>query len=224
MGYVWVEDGLEDGEIGAGGRYEIGDATRGMQRHDMMGAQQLNQLRRGLQRPQSRPPVPPAVAERYGSHQPASREVPSQYRDSGQISINVSQTFAVSSSSFTSWTDVQTSGASTVYTSFKPNRIVLTEQVIATFTASGASVIVAAESSTASDIMLSGAFSGSLNTFPNAPSAATARRSRRTPSASGSAGRRSTPASRCRPTSSSSRRRSTARRRRPATPRRTSPA
>ena len=63
-------------------------------------------------------------------------------------------------------------GASTVYTSFKPNRIVLTEQIIATFTnASGVASVVAGESATAADIMLSGAFSGSLNTFPNAPSA-----------------------------------------------------
>jgi hypothetical protein len=162
----WIHDGLDDGEphpsIGAGSRFEIGDSTRGMQRDDLVGAAQLRQLRSQLSG---------SIQDRYGRHQPAAKGVPSQYRDSGQISINVSQTIAVSAASFTSWNNVQVSGFSTVYTSFKPNRVVMTETVIATFVDSGQTAIVAGSSSTAEDLMLAGAFSGSLNTFPNAPSA-----------------------------------------------------
>lgn len=168
----WIHDGIDDGEphpaIGAGQRFEIGDSTYGMQRHEMMGAAQLRALRGALGA---------NLQQRYGIHQPATKNVPSQYRDSGQISINVSSpAIAVSAATFLAggWNNVQVSGFSTVYTSFKPNRIVLTEQIIATFTnASGVSAVVAGESDTAADIMLAGAFSGSLNTFPNAPSATT---------------------------------------------------
>lgn len=167
----WIHDGIDDGEphpaIGAGQRFEIGDSTHGMQVHEMMGAAQLRQLRRALGQ---------NLQQRYGSHQPATKNVPSQYRDSGQISINVtSPAIAVTTGTFAAggWNNVAVTGASTVYTSFKPNRIVLTEQIIATFTNSAGSSIVAGESATAADIMLSGAFSGSLNTFPNAPSATT---------------------------------------------------
>jgi hypothetical protein len=167
----WIHDGIDDGEphpgqyaLGAGQRFEIGDSVSGMQRHDMMGAAQLARLRASLGQ---------NLQQRYGVHQPATKNVPSQYRDSGQISINISKTIAVNSGSFTAWNNVSASGFSTVYTSFKPNRIVLTETVIATFVQSGTTQIIAAESATASDLMLVGAFSGSLNTFPNAPSDST---------------------------------------------------
>jgi hypothetical protein len=171
----WIHNGIDDGEphpqyaLGVGSREEIG-ANEGMQSGpgDMVGARQLQALRRALGT---------NLQQRYGSHQPATKNVPSQYRDSGQISINVSSpAIAVSSSTFLAggWNNVSVTGASTVYTSFKPNRIVLTEQIIATFSTSAlGTVIVAGESDTAADIMLSGAFSGSLNTFPNAPSATT---------------------------------------------------
>ena len=167
----WIHDGLDDGEphpqhaLGAGQRFEIGDSTYGMQRHDMLGAAQLRALRSQLGG---------AVAERYGRHQPATKNVPSQYRDSGQISINVSSPIIAAPTDLSTWQNVSVSGSSTVYTSFKPNRIVLTETVIATYqNTAGQDIVVAGESATASDIMLVGAFSGSLNTFPNAPSAQT---------------------------------------------------
>lgn len=161
---AWTDEQVQHLLGAIGQRDEIGDSVSGMQRHDMMGAAQLRQLRSALGQ---------NLQQRYGSHEPATKHVPSQYRDSGQISINVSQTIAVAASSFTSWNNVSVSGFSTVYTSFKPNRIVLTENIIATFTNSTGNSIVAGESATASDIMLAGAFSGSLNTFPNAPSATT---------------------------------------------------
>lgn len=170
MGYVWVDDGLDfDGGqhmLGAGQRFEIGDSNAGMQRHDMTGAAQLRNLRQQLG-------APAAVAQRYAPHQPAQRAVPSQYRDSGQISINISQTIPVTSTSFSSWTNVPATGASTVFTSFKPNRVVLSETVVATFTASGATAVVAGSSKEAEDLMLAGAYSGSINVFPNAPSGST---------------------------------------------------
>lgn len=168
----WIHDGLDDGEphpsqyaLGAGTRFEIGDSTRGMQMsNDMMGAAQLRQLRQQLGQ---------NLQARYGNHQPSAKNVPSQYRDSGQISINVSQTFGIGSTNFTNWSNFSMTGASTVYTSFKPNRIVMTEQIITTFVDSSTTAYVAGSSTTAEDLMLVGAFSGSLNTFPNAPSGST---------------------------------------------------
>jgi len=167
----WIHDGLDDGEphpqhaLGAGSRFEIGDSTYGMQHHEMLGVAQLRALRAQLGQ---------NLQSRFGTHQPAARQMPSQFRDSGQISINVTQTIAVGAASFTNWNDVQVSQGSTVFTSFKPNRIVMTEMVIATFTNSTGSTVTAASSATSDDLGLLGAFSGSINTFPNAPTAATA--------------------------------------------------
>lgn len=161
----WIQDGLDDGQraLGAGQRFEIGDSTYGMQRHDM-----------GVQLRQMRAQLGGNLAERYGRHQPATRDVPSQYRDSGQISINIQQPIVVSASTFSSiWNNVPAQGSSTVYTSFKPNRVVLTETMSATFAKSGTTVYSVGTSATAEDLMLAGAFSGSINTFPNAPGAST---------------------------------------------------
>ena len=113
------------------------------------------------------------LAERYGRHQPATKNVPSQYRDSGQISINFRASFPVSENTFTNWNNVEAAGSSTVYTSFKPNRIVLTQMVTAIFDTGHSHAASVGESATASDLLVVGAYSGSLNTFPNAPSAQT---------------------------------------------------
>ena len=61
---------------------------------------------------------------------------------------------------------------STVYHSFKPERIVISEQIIATYSGKGLpDMKIASESQNANDIKLSGFYSGNLNAFPSDPSA-----------------------------------------------------
>ena len=145
----WIHDGIDDGEpmpsryaLGAGQRFEIGDSVSGMQRHDMMGAAQLKALQARLGQN-----LQDLLRASSARDEERSESVPRL----GEISINVSQTIVVAAATFVAggYTPVSVSGFSTVYTSFKPNRIVMTEQVLATFTSSGTTATVTGESQTA---------------------------------------------------------------------------
>lgn len=155
----------DDVDFGHSGRDEIGDSTHGMQQHFVGAQQALNQLRGALGQ---------LSQNRFNPHAPVAKRVRSQYRDSGQIGINVTQTFVPTLPlTATNWNNIAATGASTVYTSFKPNRVVVNELVQTTFSTSAlGAAIVTASVPDGSDLLLSGAFSGSINVFPNAPSAA----------------------------------------------------
>ena len=147
------------------GNVEIGDSTRGMQRDDFVGAATaLKQLRGSLSQ---------LAGSRFNAHQPINRRLRSQYRDSGQIGINISQTFTPQTDPAL-WQNVPLSGQSVVYTSFKPNRVVVNELLMVSYLNGSTPGTVVASVPDGSDLLLSGAFSGSINVFPNAPNAATA--------------------------------------------------
>jgi len=158
---LWDDDDIEMGNT------EIGDSTRGMQSDDYVGAasQALTKLRGNLAR---------LAAGRFGSHAPVTKRLRSQYKDSGQLGIVINSTITLAAPTPATWQNVALSGASTVYSSFKPARVVVNEILAVTLTnsASGTTTVVA-DVTNASDLLLVGGFSGSINVFPNAPSAAT---------------------------------------------------
>lgn len=146
------------------GNTEIGDSVRGMQDEYVGAAGALQSLRGSLGQ---------LAAGRFQGHTPLNRRIKSQYRDSGQIGINVTSS-AITQTSLANWQNVSLSGNSIVYTSFKPNRVVVNEQLLCSYanvtttTITSAAVVSVAD---AGDLLLVGAFSGSINNFPNAPSA-----------------------------------------------------
>ena len=145
--------------------------------------------------------------------QRAVRSIPSQYRDSGQLSINSEVTFTPdffkkyveivlhkdgaddrrlsvgAGGDSTALKDALNEGykivsftpisncrpcvskESVVYSSFRPNRVVLNEFIETTFVGKNLpDVTLVTEVVGGSDLMLTGAFCGSLNVFPSAPS------------------------------------------------------
>ena len=110
------------------------------------------------------------AGQRFNRNAPLQKEIRSPYRDSTQLGILITGT--VTPSQYATETNPLPiiSGKSRAYQSFKPEKIIMTEVLIATFTnASGVSVKVAASVSDASDLVLVQAYSGNYNCFPNAP-------------------------------------------------------
>ncbi len=155
----WVED--DDIHLG---NVEIGEALRGMQDGDHVGAaaRAMTQLRGALAQ---------IAGNKFGAHAPLQKTLRSPYKDSTQIGILCSGTFTPAT-----WggnTLPQVSGLTRVYKSFKPTKAILTELVTVTFSnASLGTVTRVANVADAADLVLVQAFSGADNCFPNAPTEA----------------------------------------------------
>lgn len=137
---------------------EIGEALQGMQ-HSELGAsaQQLAGMRGQL-------------AGRFAQHAPVSKVMRSPYKDSTQIGIKCTGTFAPAAWGNQSSLPV-VSGLTRVYKSFKPTKAIVTELITATFVQQGQpNITISASVADGSDLVLVSAFSGADNCFPNAPS------------------------------------------------------
>lgn len=110
------------------------------------------------------------LASRFQGHAPVQKQLRSPYRDSTQLGILITGNIVPAQfPSDTSALPVLT-GKSRAYQSFKPEKVIMTELLIATFTnASSVTAKVAASVTDASDLVLVQAFSGNYNCFPNAP-------------------------------------------------------
>lgn len=148
-----------DDDIYLGNYSEIGESLRGMQDSEIGAAQaQLRQLRGNLNQ----------LAQRFTPHAPVSKVMRSPYKDSTQIGIKCTGTFTPSAWSASTLPVV--TGLTRVYKSFKPTKAILSEVIKVTFENNtlGATTRVTSVSD-ASDLVLTSAFSGADNCFPNAP-------------------------------------------------------
>ncbi|HET6959743.1 MAG TPA: hypothetical protein VFI56_24285 [Vicinamibacterales bacterium] len=149
----------DDDDIHLGSFSEIGESLRGMQ----MGAAQQ---RRGPA--QLRGALGQLAQSRFGQHAPLQKTMRSPYKDSTQIGVLSTGTFTLTSWSGSTLPTV--SGASRVFKSFKPEKVVITEQLYVTFTNDTLGAVTrAVDVSSAGDTVLISAFSGADNCFPNAP-------------------------------------------------------
>lgn len=137
---------------------EIGEALRGLQDSEIgASAQQLAGMRGQL-------------AGRFAPHAPVSKVMRSPYKDSTQIGIKCTGTFAPAAWANQSSLPV-VSGLTRVYKSFKPTKAIVTELITATFQDAQQNVTTISVSvPDGSDLVLVSAFSGADNCFPNAPS------------------------------------------------------
>lgn len=107
--------------------------------------------------------------QRSNARQPVVQRLRSPFKDSTQI--GVSNTVSLTLNSWTPGGSLPTvTGVTRVYQSFKPMKAILTEIVTATFytSALGTATRVASVSDS-SDLVLTSAFAGAQNCFPNAP-------------------------------------------------------
>ena len=141
------------------GNVEIGESNRGMQ--DTIGATQraLSSLRGNLAQ---------LARGRFGAHAPVQKTLRSPYKDSSQIGISATGTFTPANWAGSNLPTV--SGTSRVYKSFKPEKAVITELLVVTFSNESLGAVTRAKGVTdAADVVLTSAFSGADNCFPNAP-------------------------------------------------------
>ena len=141
------------------GNVEIGESLRGL--NELIGALQARKLQLGAG-------LGAAAQSRFGRHAPLQRTLRSPYKDGTQISIKCQGTFYPSSWSGTTLPTV--SGLTRVYKSFKPEKAILTEIVIATYQNDSLGTRTKSTPVTnASDLVMTSAFAGADNCFPNAP-------------------------------------------------------
>jgi len=143
----------------------FGESVRGMQDahvgsySEIGAAQKLAKLRGALGQ---------LAQNHFAPHAPVSKQMRSPYKDSTQISISCSGTFTPANWSASALPTI--SGASRVYKSFKPAKAILTETLTVVFQNSSLGTRTKALSVTdAADLLLTAAFSGADNCFPNAP-------------------------------------------------------
>ncbi len=148
----------DDDDVSLGGDVEIGESLRGL--NALVGALQRRQAQKGG--------IGNAAAARFGAHMPLKRQMRSPYRDGTQISIKCEGTFTPANWEAASLPTV--SGLTRVYKAFKPEKAILTELVIATFTSDSLGTRTKSRSvDQAADLVMTSAFSGADNCFPNAP-------------------------------------------------------
>lgn len=148
----------------------MGESNRGMQdRRDYLGNTEIGEAQRQLRQLRGQIGALSQIAQgRFGNHAPLQKELHTAYLDSSQIGISATGTFPL-----TAWGGSalpQITGTSRVYSSFKPEKVVITEVLLVTFTNTtlGPTTTVAAVRD-AADLVLISAFSGAINCFPNAP-------------------------------------------------------
>jgi hypothetical protein len=143
----------------------LGESLRGMQEShvgnfsEIGAAQKLAALRGALGS---------IAQQRFGHHAPTSKQMRSPYKDSTQIGISAMGTFTAQSWAGSALPTI--SGVTRVYKSFKPTKAILTENLIVMYqNASAGTQTKALAVTDSSDLVLTSAFSGADNCFPNAP-------------------------------------------------------
>lgn len=157
MPYNWEDD------IEVGNEELIGESDRGMQDRNYVGAATALARVRGA--------LGQLAAGRGAAHMPVQKRLRSPFKDSTQIGITATSG-VLTAGSFSGSSLPTMTGLTRVYKSFKPSKAVVVETVQCTFSASGETdKILYAAVSDSSDLLLTAAFSGADNCFPNAPSA-----------------------------------------------------
>ncbi len=145
-----------------GANTEIGESLRGMQQTAMGAA--------AAQRRQLGGALGQLAQNHFARNMPVQKEIRSPFKDSTQMGVLVTGTVTPQQYVVDTNPIPILSGKSRAYQSFKPEKLIVTEILIATFTnASDETVKVAASVSDASDLVIVQAFSGNMNCFPNAP-------------------------------------------------------
>lgn len=144
-----------------GGNTEIGESLSGMQR-SRVGAAPRARLQGQLAQ---------LAGNHFGGHAPLQKEIRSPFKDSTQMGVLVTGTVTPAQYTVDTNPIPILSGKSRAYQSFKPEKLIVTEIGIATFTnpSTGDAVKVAFSVPDASDLVIVQAFSGNMNCFPNAP-------------------------------------------------------
>lgn len=143
------------------GNTELGESLRGMQEANYLGASQkaLTQLRGALGQ---------VALQNFGRHVPMQKRIPPAFKDSTQLGILCEGSFVPSNFSATSKPTIF--GDTRVQVSFKPTKAILTESLIFTWSNDTlGETQTAANVTDASDLLLTQAFAGAINCFPNAP-------------------------------------------------------
>ncbi len=141
----------------------LGESLRGMN-----DGQVGNYSEIGAKVAQLRGQLAQLAGQRFAPHAPTSKQMRSPYKDSTQIGISATGTFTL-----TSWSGSalpQISGLTRVYKSFKPTKVILTQNVVFLFNNTTLGDARRAKNvQDASDLVLVTAFAGADNCFPNAP-------------------------------------------------------
>ncbi|MBI4021145.1 MAG: hypothetical protein HY369_02795 [Candidatus Aenigmarchaeota archaeon] len=97
-------------------------------------------------------PLGRLAKQRLDQHAPVAKPLRSPFRDSTQVSIECSGTFAPSA--WAGGARPQITGVTRVYQAFKPGKLILNEMLVVTFTSGGKTGTVAVDVSDASDLIL----------------------------------------------------------------------
>lgn len=108
---------------------------------------------------------------RLGRHAPTTHTVPSQYKDSNGFGINITGTILVGQFSNTQYPQVP--GNTRAFVSIKPQKLILDEDLIFTWTNSSGTTTTVASVDNAGDLVLISAYVGNKNVFATAPTQAT---------------------------------------------------
>lgn len=109
--------------------------------------------------------------QRLGRHAPTTHQVPSQYKDSNGFGISVVGTILAGQFSDTQYPQV--SGNTRAFVSIKPQKLILDEDLLFTWTNSTGTVTTVASVDNAGDLLLVSAYVGNKNVFATAPTQAT---------------------------------------------------
>ena len=112
-----------------------------------------------------------AALQRLGRHAPTTHQVPSQYKDSNGFGVNVNGTILVGQFSTTQYPTIN--GNTRAFVSIKPQKLILDEDLIFTWTNSSGTVTTVSSVDNAGDLMLTSAYVGNKNVFATAPTQGT---------------------------------------------------
>lgn len=112
-----------------------------------------------------------AALQRLGRHAPTTHTVPSQYKDSNGFGINVQGDILVGQFSATQYPTIN--GSTRAFVSIKPQKLILDEDLLFTWTNSSGTTTTVASVDNAGDLLLVSAYVGNKNVFATAPTQAT---------------------------------------------------
>lgn len=108
-----------------------------------------------------------AALQRLARHAPTTHRVPSAYKDSNGFGISVTGTLLAAQFSNTIYPTI--TGNTRAYVSIKPQKLIIDEDLIFTWTNSSGTVTTVASVDTAGDLILTSAYVGNKNVFATAP-------------------------------------------------------
>lgn len=112
-----------------------------------------------------------AAMNRLARHAPTTHTVPSAYKDSNGFGVNCTGTILAGQFSATQYPTVN--GNTRAFVSIKPQKLILDEDLIFTWTNSSGTVTTVASVDNAGDLLLISAYVGNKNVFATAPTQGT---------------------------------------------------